>query len=456
MIERVRRKLIIWNIAVGLGLVAIIVLAMYFSISNSIEKEITNDLTGTADTILQSPGIINPAGISPTRTSTANGDYEDGEGSQKPGENDDTERSTRLALSDTFYFLLDSKGNVLTNSRNITYPGLPSLANLNQVLAGGTLFTDLKLANGIPLRLYSVPVRQSDGKISGMLQVGKDLTIHQEQLRGVVFTTGLVSVVGLVLALVAALILTKRSLIPIRQAMERQREFVADASHELRTPLTLIRANAEVALRHKQQTVAENTELLEDICKESDYLTRLVADLLTLARADMGKLEASLEPLELRHLAVEVTREMRPLAEAKHLKLGFEESGTEPTELWINGDTLRLRQLLVILLDNAIKYTSSGQISLQLGRGRSQAVILKVTDTGIGIPPDKLERVFERFYRVDKARSRHEGGFGMGLAIASWIVQLHNGTLQVNSHVGQGTTFTVTLPTHLPPKLLQN
>lgn len=455
MVERARRNLIMWNIGVGLSLVVVIVLAMYFSISNGIQKEISDDLTGTADIILQNPALANLLSSPPS--ATPHGEGNDNEGrSQKEDSDSENERNARLALSDTFYFFLDPKGTLLTNSRNINYPGLPNLTGLNRALAGESFFTDLTLANGIPLRLYTVPVRQSDGRISGFLQIGKDLTTHNEQLRGVLFTTGLVSLVGLALALVAALIQTRRSLIPVRQSMERQREFVADASHELRTPLTLIRANAEVILRHNHQTVAQNIELLEDICKESDYLTRLVSDLLTLARADMGKLEAKLEPLELRHLAAEVTREMRPLAESKNLKLEFEESAASKTELWISGEALRLRQLLVILLDNAIKYTPAGQVSLQLERGRNQTVVIKVSDTGIGIAPDKLERIFERFYRVDKARSRNEGGFGLGLAIASWIVHLHNGTLQVNSHVEQGTTFTVTLPTHLPSNLIQN
>jgi signal transduction histidine kinase len=455
MVERARRNLIVWNIGVGLSLVAVIVLAMYFSISSGIEKEITGDLTTTADLILQNPALTSSPPSSPSENSRG-GDNDNQGRSQKEDNEGDNDRNTRLALSDTFYFLLDAKGTVLANSRNINYPGLPDLTGLSRAQAGESFFTDLTLANGLPLRLYTVPVRQSDGKISGILQVGKDLSTHREQLQGVVFTTGVVSGVGLALALVAALFLTRRSLIPVRQAMERQREFVADASHELRTPITLIRANAEVILRHKHQTVAQNTELLQDICQESDYLTRLVSDLLTLARADMDKLEAKLEPLELRHLAAEVTREMRPLAETKNLKLEFEDSASGLAELWINGEALRLKQLLVILLDNAIKYTPSGRVSLQLERGRNQTVIIKVSDTGIGIAPDKLERIFERFYRVDKARSRSEGGFGLGLAIASWIVHLHKGTLQVNSHLGQGTTFTVTLPTHLPSNLIQN
>jgi sensor histidine kinase regulating citrate/malate metabolism len=298
MVERARHNLIIWNIAVGLSLVAVIVLTMYFSISSGIQKEITDDLTGTAEVVLQNPVLTNPL--------TGHGGETNGErdeNHERPSREGEAERNTRLALSDTFYFLVDAKGAVLANSRNINYPGLPDLSGLNRALAGERFFADLNVANGVPLRVYSVPVRQSDGTISGMLQVGKDLTLHQQQLQGIIFATGLVSVIGLALALAAALILTRRSLIPVRQAMERQREFVADASHELRTPLTLIRANAEVILRHKQQTVAQNSELLQDICKESDYLTRLVADLLILARADMGKLEAKLEPLELRHLA---------------------------------------------------------------------------------------------------------------------------------------------------------
>jgi two-component system, OmpR family, sensor histidine kinase CiaH len=460
MFERARRSLIIWNTLVVLGLLAVVVLVMYFSISNSMEKEVDDELTATANTFSQvprSPQTGSGRPVRPTPTPTTNASKEDDDDKQQSTEwlrhqeEENRARSNMLSLSSTFSFLLDSSGNVLENSRQIEDTALPDKSVLKQVLAGNQIYSEVRASNGMLVRLYSIPLKQSDGSISGMIQVGRDMTAYQQQLKEVLMATGLVSLGGVILTMVAAFILTRRALVPVRLAMERQREFVADASHELRTPLTLIRANAEVALRSKQPKPAETKELLTDICKETDYLSRLVSDLLTLARADMDKLEVKMEPVELKRLAADVTRQMQPLAENRQLELEVEELEPGRSEIWLSGEEVRLKQLLVILLDNAIKYTPAGQVRLQVGSGgRGQSVVIKVSDTGIGIPHDKLEQIFERFYRVDKARSRSEGGFGLGLSIANWIVKSHHGTIQVNSQVGKGTTFTVTLPVHLP------
>jgi signal transduction histidine kinase len=142
---------------------------------------------------------------------------------------------------------------------------------------------------------------------------------------------------------------------------------------------------------------------------------------------------------------------MQPLADARNLELEFD-SG-DKSEIWVMGESVRLRQLLLILLDNAIKYTPSGRVDLSVTLDKSHHAIIKVTDTGVGIPEDKVDKIFERFYRVDKSRTRREGGFGLGLSIARWIVQIHNGSIQATSKVGQGTVFSVSLPTRMPHKI---
>jgi len=490
MFEKVQRNLIWWNAVVVLSVMIVVVLAMYFSVSNSIEQEVNRDLTDTTNRILQATKFVPLAATTssqivptppPPPTSKAvmsskekdkeEKDHEEQEHAALTGRLE-TQRDLRVDLSNTFYFLLDSKGVILQNSRQITSTGLPDLTTLNQVVSGETLRRELKLENGSEVELYSVPVKLENGQVVGMLQVGKDLTTHQKQLQDVILTTGVVSLGGLILTMVAAFLLTKHSLVPIKMAMERQREFIADASHELRTPLTLIRANAEVALRSKSQTIAQNEDLLDDICQEADHLGLLVTDLLTLAQADMGKVESKPEPLELNKMAQEAVRQLAPLAKAKQLSLRFETHSTtsrsdsahsQPTsgsEIWLMADRLRIRQLLLILLDNAIKYTNTGEVTLLVGEkhgaapGRSAEALIQVSDTGIGIPQDKLKEVFERFFRVDKARTRSEGGFGLGLSIAKWIVEIHNGNIKVTSEVGQGTTFTVALPNLIDQKSL--
>jgi heavy metal sensor kinase len=219
------------------------------------------------------------------------------------------------------------------------------------------------------------------------------------------------------------------------------RRFTADASHELRTPLAIIRAEAEVALG-KRLSPAEYQQLLGSILEECERLTRLTEQLLALCREDAGSAPQTHAPLDLAALVGRVVETMRPLAEARELRLHAEGNGRVP----VVGDEVRLRQVFYNLLDNAIKYTpSGGRIEVSLGR-RDGAAVVTLRDTGIGIPPEHLPHVFERFYRVDKARSRAEGGTGLGLSIAQSIVVAHGGRIDLASQPGLGTTCTVTLP----------
>jgi signal transduction histidine kinase len=459
MFEKARRTLVWWNIGVTVSLIAAIILAMYIAISNNLEQEINRDLTADAAAIIRSTRFVPTAQsgvpvstILPTTTKQDDDDKDSKDDDKHEEGKLETSKNIQASLSAPFFFLVDEKGVVLENPAQINTPGLPDLTVLKQVLKGQAFYQDVKLADNSNIRLYSVPVALESGKIAGMVQVGKNLASYQNQLNNVLIITGLAAFVGLILAVAAAIFLTRHALIPLRLSMERQREFVADASHELRTPLSLIKANAEVALRDKKKTIDQSSEYLEDICLETDFLTRLVADLLTLAQSDMGKQVLKPEPVEMQRLAQEVVRNMQPLATAKKVELLFEETGYKG-EIWLHGDPQRLRQLLIILLDNAIKYTSQGEIRLSLHPGHGRTMLLKVSDTGIGIPQDKLDRIFERFFRVDKARTRREGGFGLGLSIAQWIVQAHGGTLKASSEEGKGSTFTVTLPVLQPPRL---
>jgi heavy metal sensor kinase len=219
------------------------------------------------------------------------------------------------------------------------------------------------------------------------------------------------------------------------------RRFTADASHELRTPLTAIRAETEVAL-HRTLTLPEQEQLLASILEECDRLTRLTDQLLSLSREDAGLCQPARDEVELRSLVHQAVETMRPAAQSKGLQINSCVNGP----IVVSGDETRLRQVLYNLLDNAIKYTpEGGAIEVRLGPENSRAVIT-VRDTGIGIPTEHIPRVFDRFYRVDKARSREQGGTGLGLSIARTIVQSHNGQIDLVSRPGEGTAFTVSLP----------
>jgi signal transduction histidine kinase len=223
------------------------------------------------------------------------------------------------------------------------------------------------------------------------------------------------------------------------QAYQAQQRFVGDASHELRAPLTAIQANLELLERMPDMPPADRQEAVAEASREAHRLTRLVADLLTLARADAGS-GLRCQRVELDQVVLAVLQQARHLVHGQQVGVGL----LEP--LWVQGDPDRLQQLLLILVDNAIKYTpAGGQITLSLCRQEGRAV-LTVQDSGVGIPALDQPHVFERFYRADPARARDPGGSGLGLAIARWIVDQHGGEITLTSAPGQGTTVTVALP----------
>jgi heavy metal sensor kinase len=219
------------------------------------------------------------------------------------------------------------------------------------------------------------------------------------------------------------------------------RRFTADASHELRTPLTAIRTEAEVALA-RPLGEEDARQLLGSILEECGRLTRLTEQLLALAREDSGAARPAAQPVDLASLLRGVAEVMRPLAEARGVRLADETDGA----VLARGEAARLRQVFFNTVDNAIKYTPSGGMVTVRSIRRGREVVVTVADTGEGIPPEHLPRVFDRFYRVDKARSREQGGTGLGLSIAKGIVESHGGRIELESKPGQGTTCTVTLP----------
>jgi len=229
----------------------------------------------------------------------------------------------------------------------------------------------------------------------------------------------------------------------IETSFTRVTEFTADASHELRTPISLIRTEAELALR-RSRGEEEYREALRHILLQAERTTALIEELLSLARADSGREGLNLQPVDLRGTLQDVAAGWRAVAGVRGLQ--FSERILE-AGLRVLGDEVALRRVVNVLLDNAFKYTASpgGTVTLSAEEKDGQAVIC-VRDSGIGIAEEDQARIFERFYRVDKTRSREFGGAGLGLAIAQWIVQQHRGKIQVESTLGAGSIFRVELP----------
>ncbi len=343
-------------------------------------------------------------------------------------------------ISPYFYALLGPAGQVLAATGNPDATVLPTAEEMQKALAQGPQFLTVRSLEGEQIRLYLGPVSEA-GRL--VLLVGRSIGPELAALRNLLFILVGGGVAALALSLVGGYFLAGLALRPIREAMDRQRAFIADASHELRTPLSLIRASAELLRRHPQDPISAHQQEVEDIVAESDRLSRLTSQLLTLARADARRLPLHKEEVDLAHLAQDVARQLAPRAQEKGLAL--EVSAPGPLPLW--ADAARLREILHILLDNAIKFTpSGGQVRVRLRRQGPQAH-LEVSDTGVGIDPQDLPHIFDRFYRGDRARTRgEEDGTGLGLAIAKAIVEAHGGRIWAKSRPGEGTTFTVLLP----------
>ncbi len=264
--------------------------------------------------------------------------------------------------------------------------------------------------NGEPTRIYAIRAADGDTLITGESLQPEQAAIHT-LLIVLVVGGGL----GLVLTIWAAWFLSGRALIPIQYAFRRQQEFIADASHELRTPLTVLRSATDLLYKHRAEPLANHADLLDDVRIEIDRMQHLAQDLLTLARSDRGELQLLTAPLDLVSLTSEVVRRLGPLAATREQLLDFQ---SDVTALDIDADPDRLQQVLVILLDNALKYTpDGGHVSVSV-RGGARSAQIDVADNGRGIAPEHLPRLFDRFYRADAARSRAAGGAGLGLSIA--------------------------------------
>ncbi|WP_168118595.1 ATP-binding protein [Paenibacillus sp. HB172176] len=276
---------------------------------------------------------------------------------------------------------------------------------------------------------------------NGVVQLLYNLDAERSVLRNLLIILLLCLAGSLILAVLAGFLLAGRALVPIQRAWDKQQQFVSDASHELRTPLAVMRIHLERFLRNPDRTIEKESKKVAVMLDETERMSRLVANLLTLARSDTHELQLMKEDVNLTECIGRITESAEGLAAAKGLRV--EVSAEE--ELKLQADRERINQLLLILLDNAIRYTSEGEISLSAER-RGQSIRLSVSDTGIGMNGEEMPRIFDRFYRADKMRSRSDGGVGLGLSIAKWIVEAHGGAISVESEPGKGSTFHVMLP----------
>ncbi|HVA25283.1 MAG TPA: HAMP domain-containing sensor histidine kinase [Chloroflexota bacterium] len=341
-----------------------------------------------------------------------------------------------------FALVVGAGGKVLENPQQV------HVSNLAISRVHGAVHYETTSVSGESTRLY-VQSLQVGPWAGGSLVIGQSLASEQNALYRLLLVELTVGGAGLLAVLFAAWFLSGKALGPIQQAFQRQQEFTADASHELRTPLTVMRSATDLLTQHQDEPLRQNAELLDDLRNEIGRLERMTVDLLALARSDAGKLELAVGQVELSSATADMVRRLTPVAAGRHVSLDM----VAADELPVEADPDRIEQVLMILLDNAFKHTPPGGEVTVSAHKHGDAAMIAVHNTGEGIPPEHLERIFDRFYRANRARARVEGGAGLGLAIAKALVEAHGGQLTVASVQGLGTTATVKLKLIAPPSL---
>ena len=283
-----------------------------------------------------------------------------------------------------------------------------------------------------------------NGQIQARLYTFLNLEDYYDMAVDGMYFLFLLCAVCIMLAAGGGYYMAAKNIKPLEILFAREHEFAADASHELRTPLTVLSLGVE-SLQNDDESKLSGfaQEVLRDMQHETKYMSRLIEALLTLARGDEENTPLARAKVDLTEVAVKVCNKMRPLAAKKGL--GLEYAAGDAPQVFILGDKNKMEQMLIIFIDNAIKYSESGTITVTVDTDSMHAVI-KVMDEGIGISESDAQKIFERFYRVDKARSRAAGGFGLGLNIARIIVGRHGGTVSVKPRSPHGSIFKVRLP----------
>jgi len=456
MLRKLRWQLSALYVLAALVLVSLIgggaygLLAYYFRSSNdlALQYKVAHELVRTGQPVPADLQAIELAwqssrstplpSPSPFRYADTEGEEEDHIYTGSPTGNEAYEEYYDSELASIYLLTVDRQGEVVSSPSASTLALDPDQNAVQTALNTGSDFRTVRLADGSRVRLFSYRVGQGDDL--AVLQVGRSLT-DQDRVLGQLLI-GLIALGGLSVALIGlgSWWLAGRSLIPAQKAWDRQQAFIANASHELRAPLTLLRASAEVAQRGLGRT-DPHRELLGDILDETDHMNKLVEDLLLLSRLDAGQLKLEREVVDLQSLLASLAREMGRVAV---------EQGVTLEVLQIKGsaaaDPTRLRQVLLIILDNALLHTpSGGTIWLAAREGDSQ-VTIEVSDNGSGIPSRHLPHVFERFYRGESDRSQEGRGSGLGLSIARGLMEAMGGKIELKSQAGEGTQVSIHLP----------
>ncbi|KAB7666441.1 sensor histidine kinase [Bacillus sp. B1-b2] len=273
------------------------------------------------------------------------------------------------------------------------------------------------------------------------IQLLRNIDSEESMLHQLILIMTIGVAIGSLFAVVAGYLLAGRALVPIQRSWEAQQQFVSDASHEIRTPLAVIQSRTDLLFREPDATVQEKAVDISVISKETRRLSKLVTNLLTLARSDSNQVEITKTMFSLEEVLQEVVLQYEDIADFQGKKI----YSMTKKQIPFNGDKERIHQMLVILVDNSMKFTDEGGEIILQATEKANSVVIEVKDNGMGIPKEDLSKIFNRFYQVEQSRTNIEGT-GLGLSIAKWIVEKHDGVIKAESILGKGTSFEITFP----------
>lgn len=443
LVRRVRWRLLAWSGGTTLAAMVILGALLYGTVSWSLAKTGEDQLRERAREILTGIAMVEQrlsvGGVGPEFEGPVSAGGAPGSG--QVGVLVDRASIPGLLIggptSGTFAFIVDvASGAVAGAAPEVFVPLLEGQATAIENARKGIETITVTELRGTPVRMLSMPIGQGEDVL--LVNILADRTAELQTLAVLL----IVLTVGALLVLAASLLVgwvyAERALVPIRDALRRQREFAADASHELRTPLAIVRGSVEDLRRNANQPVATVGSALDDIEGEVDRLTALVDDLLLLARTDSGVLELAAEPTDLAEVALDASGVLVAAADRRDVQI---EVDAQPVPLV--ADPARLRQLVTILLDNAVRHAPAGstvEVSVAAADGSAR---LRVEDRGPGFRAEDLPRAFDRFWRSPDAPP---GGTGLGLSIAAWIAERHGGSVAASNRPDGGARLEVVLP----------
>ena len=405
-LDRLRLRISVWYVATCAAILLVLGGGLFFVVTQQMGQDLDRRLEGAAIALARanrSPGV-------------------------------------RLQVPGVALFVTDARGHVLapdSGSAPVTRVALRALRD-------GTARAELPSEKEHVLRLRARSFRAGNGEMH-VAVTAADVEDLEDRYQQLITQFSVAALIALAFVGFGGVFLARKFARPVEEMVERMREFMSDAAHELRTPVAVLRTESEVALARPRDGTDDGAAFGR-IASDAARLSTVVDDLFILARAESGELTVERTTVFLDDIVSDAVSAFASVAIARGITLGLDEFEEAP----VLGSSTLLRRVAGILLDNALKYTNGGGRVAASIRADSATVVLQVTDSGIGIAPEALPRVFDRFYRSDAARSAATGA-GLGLAIARRIAELHGGTLTLDSEPGRGTTARLTLPRHDPP-----